>query len=50
MILSVGVKLIKVTVLMVALGLGASACWVHDGRDGRYAHDDHHEDRHDDRR
>ena len=52
MIRSVGLKLIKVTVLMVALGLGASACWVHDGygHDGRYAHDDHHGDRHDDRR
>ncbi len=52
MIRTVGLKLIKVAVLVVCVGLGASACWVHDGygHDGHYAHDDHHEDRHDDRR
>lgn len=49
---SICLKLVKVTAVVVCLGIGTSACWGygHDGRDGRYGRDDHHEERHEERR
>jgi len=47
---SIGLKVVKVSALVICLGIGASACWVHDGygRDGR--RDDHREEHREDRR
>jgi hypothetical protein len=52
MLRSICLKLVKVTAVVVCLGIGTSACWGygHDGRDGRYGRDDHHEERHEERR
>jgi hypothetical protein len=46
------VKIVKVTALVICVGIGASACWGHDGygRDGHYGRDDHHDDHHEEHR
>jgi hypothetical protein len=45
-------KVVKVTAVVICLGIGASACWVHGGygHDGRSGRDDHHEEHHEERR
>jgi hypothetical protein len=45
MLRSICVKVVKVTALVICLGIGASACWVHGD-----PHYDRHEDRHEDHR
>ena len=50
MLRSICLSIVKVSALVICLGIGASACWVHDGRDGHYGRYDHHEDRHEERR
>ncbi|HEY3817943.1 MAG TPA: hypothetical protein VGL81_12265 [Polyangiaceae bacterium] len=54
MLRSICVKLVQAAALIACVGVGASGCWVHEGRDGRYGrydhHDEHHEEHRDDRR
>jgi hypothetical protein len=48
MLRSICLTVVKVSALVICLGIGASACWVHDGynRDGHYdRHEEHREDR-----
>jgi hypothetical protein len=49
MLRSICLTVVKVSALVICLGIGASACWVHDGynRDG---HNDRHEEHREDRR
>jgi hypothetical protein len=51
MLRSIGFKIVKVSALILCLGVGASACWGygrggHDGRDGRDDHHDEHREEH----
>jgi hypothetical protein len=53
MLRSIGLKVVKVAALVVCIGIGASACWVHGGAgyDGRRGDNrEHHEERHEERR
>jgi hypothetical protein len=50
MLRSVCLSIVKVAAVVVCLGVGTSACWVH-GRDGGYGdHRDYHEGRGDEHR
>ena len=53
MLRSIGLKVVKVAALVVCIGIGASAYWVHGGAgyDGRRGDNrEHHEERHEERR
>jgi hypothetical protein len=50
MLRSICLKVVKVTALVVCIGIGASACWVHGGAGYDARRGDHHEERHEERR